>query len=120
MTTPAKPARYHQRRDFSMTQEPEGRAGPSRGEQSSYVVQIPDARSTHVDFRLDGRTPHGGCPLTLIRAVRDEGRQARPLVKHADERAAPAGTPAPRRARPARSGRTRGPVAAAASAGERR
>ncbi|WP_030294824.1 DNA polymerase ligase N-terminal domain-containing protein [Streptomyces katrae] len=46
-------ARYHRRRDFSRTAEPEGRlAEPSVGP-ASYVVQIHDARSMHFDFRLE-------------------------------------------------------------------
>ncbi|KOU23328.1 hypothetical protein ADK52_17670 [Streptomyces sp. WM6372] len=41
------------------------------------------------------------------------------LVKHADERTAAAGTPDPRRARSARTGRTLKQVAAAARGGTR-
>lgn len=202
-------ARYHGRRDFSRTREPEGkgRAERSRGAQLSYVVQIHDARSMHFDFRLeadgvlksfavpkgpsddphdrrfatptedhpleyrefegviphgeygggtvivwdegtyrnlstdraghevplagaleqghasfelDGRKLHGAYSLTRIRTAQDEGREAWLLVKHADDRARSTGTPDPRRARSARTGRTLRQVAAGRSAGARR
>ncbi|MGR4878671.1 DNA polymerase ligase N-terminal domain-containing protein [Streptomyces sp. LARHCF249] len=202
-------ARYHRRRDFSKTAEPEGRlAEPSSNGSPSYVVQIHDARSMHFDFRLeadgvlksfavpkgpsrdphdkrfatptedhpleyrdfegvippgeygggavivwdegtyrnvssdragheiplaealerghasfwlDGRKLHGGYSLTRIRTGEGGGREAWLLVKHADERAASTGTPDPRRARSARTGRTLGQVAAAVrAAGDRR
>ncbi|MBT2467745.1 3'-phosphoesterase [Streptomyces sp. ISL-66] len=204
-------ARYHRRRDFSRTAEPEGRRSPPPGEQPSFVVQIHDARSMHFDFRLeadgvlksfavpkgpskdphdkrfatptedhpleyrefegviprgeygggtvivwdegtyrnlssgrdgqeiplaralekghasfwlDGRKLHGGYSLTRFRADGDgsgDGREAWLLVKHADERAVSEGTPDPRRARSARTGRTLGQVAveAARQDGER-
>ncbi|MFF1409434.1 DNA polymerase ligase N-terminal domain-containing protein [Streptomyces sp. NPDC058289] len=71
----------------------------------------------HASFRLDGRKLHGGYALTRIRGTGDGEREAWLLVKEADERAAATGTPDPRRARSARSGRTLGQVAAAAASG---
>ncbi|MFJ8159995.1 DNA polymerase ligase N-terminal domain-containing protein [Streptomyces sp. NPDC096136] len=46
-------ARYHRRRDFSRTAEPEGRLEGPSDERLSYVVQIHDASSMHFDFRLE-------------------------------------------------------------------
>ncbi|GAA0592478.1 DNA polymerase ligase N-terminal domain-containing protein [Streptomyces crystallinus] len=192
-------ARYHRRRNFSKTAEPEGRGEEPSEEQPSYVVQIHDASSMHFDFRLeadgvlksfaipkgpstdphdkrfatptedhplayrdfegtipegeygggtvivwdhgtyrnattgpdghevplaealeqghasfrlDGRKLHGGYSLTRIRDTRNSGKEAWLLVKHADERASSTGTPDPRRARSARTGRTLNQVAA--------
>ncbi|MEV6734708.1 MULTISPECIES: DNA polymerase ligase N-terminal domain-containing protein [unclassified Streptomyces] len=208
MTDKGKLARYHRRRDFSKTAEPEGGSGGrSAGGPPSYVVQIHDARSMHFDFRLeadgvlksfavpkgpskdphdkrfatptedhplayrdfegvipqgeygggtvivwdegtyrnatsdrdgpevplaealqrghasfrlDGRKLHGGYALTRIRSAGEGEREASLLVRQADEQAAPAGTPDPRRARSARTGRTLGQVAAAARSGGER
>ncbi|MCF3182275.1 3'-phosphoesterase [Streptomyces polychromogenes] len=53
MTARRALARYHQRRDFSRTAEPEGRLAEPSGERPSYVVQIHDASSMHFDFRLE-------------------------------------------------------------------
>ncbi|GAA0300453.1 DNA polymerase ligase N-terminal domain-containing protein [Streptomyces polychromogenes] len=53
MTAAGPLARYHRRRDFSRTAEPEGRPGEPSGGQASYVVQIHDASSMHFDFRLE-------------------------------------------------------------------
>ncbi|MFD7256591.1 DNA polymerase ligase N-terminal domain-containing protein [Streptomyces sp. NPDC059874] len=53
MTAKRSLARYHRRRDFSKTAEPEGRLEEPSDEQPSYVVQIHDARSMHFDFRLE-------------------------------------------------------------------
>ncbi|MFF1343217.1 DNA polymerase ligase N-terminal domain-containing protein [Streptomyces sp. NPDC058290] len=204
MTAKRSLARYHRRRDFSKTAEPEGRLQGARDEQPSYVVQIHDARSMHFDFRLeadgvlksfavpkgpsndphdkrfatptedhpleyrdfegaipegeygggtvivwdqgtyrnattgrdghaiplsealeqghasfrlDGRKLHGGYSLTRMRDAGDSGKEAWLLVKHADERAATTGTPDPRRARSARTGRTLKQVAADARPG---
>ncbi|MGW8764931.1 DNA polymerase ligase N-terminal domain-containing protein [Streptomyces sp. NPDC055815] len=66
----------------------------------------------HASFWLDGRKLHGGYSLTRIRTGDDGDREAWLLVKHDDERAAPDGTPDPRRARSARSGHTLGQTAA--------
>lgn len=66
----------------------------------------------HASFRLNGRKLHGGYALTRIRTAAQEGREAWLLVKEADDRAGSAGTPDPRRARSARTGRTLGQVAA--------
>ncbi|MFF7333271.1 DNA polymerase ligase N-terminal domain-containing protein [Streptomyces sp. NPDC008150] len=66
----------------------------------------------HASFRLNGRKLHGGYALTRIRTAAQEGREAWLLVKEADGRAGAAGTPDPRRARSARTGRTLGQVAA--------
>ncbi|HWT62518.1 MAG TPA: DNA ligase D [Ochrobactrum sp.] len=41
---------YHKKRDFSLTKEPRGKAGRSRGD--LFVVQKHDARRLHYDFRL--------------------------------------------------------------------
>ncbi|MFI8521109.1 DNA polymerase ligase N-terminal domain-containing protein [Streptomyces sp. NPDC085481] len=208
MTDTGKPARYHARRDFGKTAEPEGGSAAQRADgPPSYVVQIHDARSMHFDFRLeadgvlksfavpkgpsrdphdkrfatptedhpleyrdfegviaqgeygggtvivwdegtyhnattdrqghevplaealerghasfrlDGRKLHGGYALTRIRRAEDEGREAWLLVKEADERAAGTGTPDPRRARSARTGRTLRQVAAAERSGRGR
>ncbi|MGO4458562.1 DNA polymerase ligase N-terminal domain-containing protein [Streptomyces sp. M-16] len=53
MTAERSLARYHRRRDFSKTAEPEGRLEELSDEPPSYVVQIHDARSMHFDFRLE-------------------------------------------------------------------
>lgn len=53
MTPKRSLARYHRRRDFSKTAEPEGRLDEPSDSQPSYVVQIHDARSMHFDFRLE-------------------------------------------------------------------
>ncbi|MFF8261475.1 DNA polymerase ligase N-terminal domain-containing protein [Streptomyces virginiae] len=208
MTGAEKLAKYHRRRDFAKTAEPQGgAAGGTAAGAPAYVVQIHDARSMHFDFRLEadgvlksfavpkgpsrdphdkrfatptedhpleyrdfegvipqgeygggtvivwdegtyrnltsdrdgnevplaealdrghasflleGRKLHGGYALTRIRGTGDGEREAWLLVKEADARAASAGTPDPRRARSARTGRTLGQVAAAArSAGDR-
>lgn len=42
---------YHKKRDFSLTKEPRGKAGRSRGD--LFVVQKHDARRLHYDFRLE-------------------------------------------------------------------
>jgi len=42
---------YHKKRDFSLTKEPRGKAGRSRGDQ--FVVQKHHARRLHYDFRLE-------------------------------------------------------------------
>ncbi|MFI6148624.1 DNA polymerase ligase N-terminal domain-containing protein [Streptomyces sp. NPDC051109] len=206
MTAAGALGRYHRRRDFSRTAEPEGRLAEPSGGPASYVVQIHDARSMHFDFRLeadgvlksfavpkgpsrdphdkrfatptedhpleyrdfegviaqgeygggtvivwdegtyrnvstdragdeiplaealerghasfwlDGRKLTGGYSLTRFRTEEDGGKEAWLLVKHADGRAAAAGTPDPRRARSARTGRTLKQVAAAARGGTR-
>ncbi|MEU4353151.1 DNA polymerase ligase N-terminal domain-containing protein [Streptomyces virginiae] len=208
MTGAEELAKYHRRRDFAKTAEPQGAAAGGTGASApSYVVQIHDARSMHFDFRLEadgvlksfavpkgpsrdphdkrfatptedhpleyrdfegvipqgeygggtvivwdegtyrnltsdrdgnevplaealdrghasflleGRKLHGGYALTRIRGTGDGEREAWLLVKEAAARGACAGTPDPRRARSARTGRTLGQVAAAArSAGDR-
>ncbi|MBT2541583.1 3'-phosphoesterase [Streptomyces sp. ISL-44] len=53
MTAKRSLARYHRRRDFSKTAEPEGQLDELPDELPSYVVQIHDARSMHFDFRLE-------------------------------------------------------------------
>lgn len=62
-------------------------------------------RKGHISFRLDGTKLHGGYALTRIRG-RSSRDNAWLLVKEEDGRAAPRGTPDPRRARSVRSGRT--------------
>lgn len=42
---------YHKKRDFSLTKEPRGKAGGSKGD--LFVVQKHDARRLHYDFRLE-------------------------------------------------------------------
>ncbi|MFF1476376.1 DNA polymerase ligase N-terminal domain-containing protein [Streptomyces sp. NPDC058301] len=207
MTAKKPLARYHQRRDFSKTAEPEGRDSQPPGEEPSFVVQIHDARSMHFDFRLEadgvlksfavpkgpskdphdkrfatptedhpldyrdfegvipqgeygggtvivwdegtyrnlsssrdgeeisltqaleaghasfrlhGRKLHGDYSLTRFRTDEDGDREAWLLVKHADEHASADGTPNPRRARSARTGRTLAQVEAEAADGEAR
>ncbi len=54
MTGAEKPAKYHRRRDFGKTAEPQGGAvGGTADGAPSYVVQIHDARSMQFDFRLE-------------------------------------------------------------------
>jgi DNA ligase D-like protein (predicted 3'-phosphoesterase) len=65
----------------------------------------------HISFRLEGSKLHGGYALTRIRG-RSSDDAAWLLVKEADSRGAPHGTPDPRRARSVRSGRTLKQVAA--------
>lgn len=51
---PADPLRvYHERRDFSVTREPRGRAAKSAGRALRFVVQKHDATRLHYDFRLE-------------------------------------------------------------------
>ncbi|WP_413804586.1 DNA polymerase ligase N-terminal domain-containing protein [Streptomyces sp. OE57] len=45
-------AKYHSKRDFSRTKEPEGDDRRAGGE-PRYVIQLHDASSTHFDFRLE-------------------------------------------------------------------
>ena len=45
--------RYHRKRDFGKTPEPEGSRAASRGEKLRFVVQKHAARSLHYDFRLE-------------------------------------------------------------------
>lgn len=59
----------------------------------------------HISFRLDGSKLHGRYALTRIRG-RSSDDAAWLLVKEGDSRGTPHGTPNPRRARSARSGRT--------------
>ncbi|MBO1413459.1 DNA polymerase ligase N-terminal domain-containing protein [Streptomyces sp. FH025] len=67
----------------------------------------------HASFRLDGSKLHGGFALT--RTHLGDDREAWLLVKHDDRRASAHGTPDPRRARSARSGRTLKQLAALAT-----
>ncbi|MQS17055.1 3'-phosphoesterase [Streptomyces kaniharaensis] len=62
--------------------------------------------SGHASFRLYGHKLHGGYSLTRIRSDRAGQREAWLLVKHADADASTDGTPAPTRARSARTGHT--------------
>jgi DNA ligase D-like protein (predicted 3'-phosphoesterase) len=79
--------------------------------------EIPLARALehgHASFWLDGAKLHGGWALTRIRNNRGPG-EAWLLVKEKDRHATPGhGTPAPERARSARTGRTLRQVAAGA------
>ncbi|MBA2322269.1 MAG: DNA ligase D [Deltaproteobacteria bacterium] len=45
-------AEYNRKRDFSITEEPAGKAGPSTGP-LRFVIQKHDARRLHYDFRLE-------------------------------------------------------------------
>ncbi|OIJ96199.1 3'-phosphoesterase [Streptomyces sp. MUSC 14] len=67
----------------------------------------------HASFWLDGSKLHGGFALTRTR-LGGGHREAWLLVKHDDRRASAQGTPDPRRARSARSGRTLRQLAAQA------
>ncbi|WP_329395387.1 DNA polymerase ligase N-terminal domain-containing protein [Streptomyces melanogenes] len=64
----------------------------------------------HASFSLHGRKLHGGYSLTRFRTEEDGEREAWLLVKHTDGHASSDGTPDPRRARSARTGRTLGQV----------
>ncbi|MFE0257829.1 DNA polymerase ligase N-terminal domain-containing protein [Streptomyces sp. NPDC059010] len=66
----------------------------------------------HATFRLRGSKLRGEYALTRIRAGRDGDREAWLLVKAGKRRAGGHGTPDPRRARSARTGRTLAQVAA--------
>lgn len=83
MTAKDALARYHQRRDFSKTAEPEGRRSQPPGEQPSFVVQIHDARSMHFDFRLeaDGVLKSFAVPKGPSKDPRDK-RFATPTEDH--------------------------------------
>jgi bifunctional non-homologous end joining protein LigD len=51
--TPASLARYRQKRDFTQTAEPSGRAAVSRSEQLRFVIQKHAASHLHYDLRLE-------------------------------------------------------------------
>ncbi|MFI8992816.1 DNA polymerase ligase N-terminal domain-containing protein [Streptomyces sp. NPDC053542] len=73
----------------------------------------------HVTFWMDGEKLRGGYALTRFRTAEGaEGRESWLLVKENDERAGRRGTPDPRRAKSARSGRTLKQVADDESAGD--
>ncbi|MEU9574699.1 DNA polymerase ligase N-terminal domain-containing protein [Streptomyces massasporeus] len=70
----------------------------------------------HATFRLNGSKLHGEYALTRFRGGRDgDGEQAWLLVKRAGDSARTHGTPDPRRARSAKSGRTLAQVASEAA-----
>ncbi|MEU6866587.1 DNA polymerase ligase N-terminal domain-containing protein [Streptomyces sp. NPDC046876] len=78
-------------------------------------TEIPFAKALadgHASFWLDGRKLVGGWSLTRFRGGEGGEREAWLLVKHADEHASTRGTPDPRRARSARTGRTLRQIAA--------
>ncbi|WP_282692334.1 DNA polymerase ligase N-terminal domain-containing protein [Streptomyces sp. CC208A] len=53
MTGADTPAEYRRKRDFRRTREPRGRSGGGAGDEPRFVVQIHEATTTHVDFRLE-------------------------------------------------------------------
>ncbi len=67
--------------------------------------------SGHASFLLERRKVRGAYPLTRIRTGRGGERAAWLLVKQAGDRVPRGGAPYPRRARPARTGRTLGQTA---------
>jgi bifunctional non-homologous end joining protein LigD len=49
----ARLSTYHSKRDFSVTAEPKGRIGKSRGPARRFVIQRHDATQLHFDLRLE-------------------------------------------------------------------
>ncbi|MFI2609407.1 DNA polymerase ligase N-terminal domain-containing protein [Kitasatospora sp. NPDC018619] len=87
------------------------RSTDKRGHEVPFAKALADG---HASFRLDGHKLHGDWALTRFRQG-DGEREAWLLVRHG--RSGRGGTPDPRRARSARSGRTLGQVAAEEAGG---
>ncbi|WP_030692194.1 DNA polymerase ligase N-terminal domain-containing protein [Streptomyces globisporus] len=53
MSGPAPLTEYRRKRDFRKTREPGGEGGAGPGREPGFVVQIHDATTVHLDFRLE-------------------------------------------------------------------